>query len=57
MDYLIRAEDYAAERGDVIRFKNIYACFRLYYNIRESVWKTLNYLYSSSVADDLASYK
>lgn len=57
MDYLIRAEDYAAERGDVTRFKNIYACFRLYYNIRESVWKTLNYLYSSSVADDLASYK
>jgi len=51
MDFLIRAEQYAAERDDELWFKNLYTGFRQYNDVEDSVWKTLSYLYSNAVAD------
>lgn len=51
MNYLISAEQYCEARGDELWFKNLYTQFREFNNIRNSVWKTLNYLYDSNVAD------
>jgi hypothetical protein len=51
MDFLIRAERYAAARGDERQFSNLYEQFRQYNNVSDSVWKTLSYLYSNHVAD------
>ncbi len=51
MDFLKRAERYAEARGDEMWFKNIYAGFREYNGVTDSVWKTLSYLYSNEVAD------
>lgn len=51
LEYLIRAEQYARARGDELWFNNIYTGFRQYNSVTESVWKTLSYLYSNSVAD------
>ena len=53
MKYLIRAEKYAEERGDDQWFKNLYTGFRQYNDVEESVWKTLSYLYSNQVADNI----
>ena len=53
MDFLIRAEKYAEERGDDLWFKNLYTGFRQYNDVEESVWKTLSYLYSNQVADNI----
>jgi hypothetical protein len=51
MKFLIRAEKYAHARGDDREFKNLYACFREFNSVRESVWKTLSYLYGNYTAD------
>ena len=51
MDFLIRAEKYAMARGDEAWFKQYYNHFRQEYNVNDSVWKTLSYLYSDYVAD------
>lgn len=50
-DYLIRAERYVEARGDHQEFKNVYGRFREQYNITDSVWNTLSYMYSDHVAD------
>ena len=49
--YLERAERYCEARGDDMFFKNLYTSFREYNGVEDSVWKTLSYLYSNSVAD------
>ena len=51
MEYLKQAELYALERGDELWFKNLYTQFREFNNVKDSVWKTLSYLYSNEVAD------
>lgn len=51
MDFLHRAEQYAAARGDEMWFKNLYTQFRQYNNVNDSVWKTLSYLYNNYTAD------
>ena len=53
MEYLKRAEQYAEARGDEFWFKNLYTQFRDYNNVTDSIWKTLSYLYSNEVADQL----
>ncbi len=56
MDFLIRAEKYAEARGDESWFKYHYTRYREYYNVTESVWKTLDYLYGEDTADKLEKY-
>lgn len=51
MEFLKRAELYAEVRGDLSLFKNLYAGFRAYNGVEDSVWKTLSYLYSNESAD------
>lgn len=51
MDYLIRAEKYAAARGDESYFKYHYNRYREYNNVTDSVWKTLSHLYDDYTAD------
>ena len=53
MEYLKRAEQYAEARGDEFWFKNLYTQFRDFNNVTDSIWKTLSYLYSNEVADQL----
>jgi hypothetical protein len=53
MEYLKRAEQYAEAQGDEFWFKNLYTQFRDYNNVTDSIWKTLSYLYSNEVADQL----
>lgn len=51
MNYLRRAELYAEARGDELWFKHLYTGFREYNNVKDSVWKTLSYLYNNQTAD------
>ncbi len=53
MQFLIRAEEYALSQGDEMWFKNLYTGFRQYNDVADSVWKTLSYLYSNEVANQL----
>lgn len=53
MKYLIRAEKYAEDHGDDLLFKNLYAGFREYNGVTESVWRTLSYLYNNQIANQL----
>ena len=55
MSYLRRATDYCDQQGDGAWFRNLYTGFREYNDVRESVWKTLSYLYGNAVADQLES--
>ena len=57
MDFLKRAETYTEDRGDDVFFKWIYSNHREYNNVRDSVWKSLSYLYGNSVADMLEVQK
>ena len=50
MQYLIRAEKYAAVRGDEYFFKHWYTRYREYYNVEDSVWCALTWLYDEEVA-------
>lgn len=53
MKFLILAEKYAEAHGDEVEFKNLYAGFRQYNGVNDSVWKTLSYLYSNKTANEL----
>lgn len=53
MSYLRRATDYCDQRGDGDWFRNLYTGFREYNDVKDSVWKTLSYLYGNAVADQL----
>ena len=53
MDYLLRAQNYCLARGDDNWFANLYTGFREFNDIKDSVWKTLSYLYSNEIADKL----
>ena len=50
MQFLIRAEKYAAARGDENFFKHWYTRYREYYNVEDSVWCALTWLYDEDVA-------
>lgn len=50
IQFLKRAEDYAQARGDEMYFKNLYTGYREYNNVKDSVWKTLSYLYDNETA-------
>ena len=50
MDFLIRAERYAMARGDENYFKHWYTRYREWYNVEDSVWCALTWLYDEEVA-------
>ena len=50
MDYLLRAENYAVERGDEDWFKMYYTDYRKYYNVQDSIYRTLAWLYDEDTA-------
>ena len=50
MDFLIRAENYATERGDENWFKFYYTNYREWFNVEDSVWRTLTWLYDEDTA-------
>ena len=54
MDFLIRAEEFAKERGDEKRFAEQYAIYREKNSVRTSVWATLSVLYSNEIACKLS---
>jgi hypothetical protein len=54
MYYLKRAIEYAEKRGDEHWFSDVYTRLREHFNVRDSVWKTLAFLYTDEVADSLA---
>ena len=45
MAYLKRAEDYCAARGDSEWFKRFYGSYRKFYNVTDSVFCALSWLY------------
>jgi DNA-directed RNA polymerase delta subunit len=53
MDYLKRATKYAEDRGDELWFSDVYTRLREYFNVADSVWKALAFLYSDEVADQV----
>lgn len=55
MKYLKIAEQYAEKFGveDSYYFKKLYTGFREYNDVKDSVWKTLSYLYGNDTADML----
>jgi hypothetical protein len=53
VEFLQRAERYAEARGDDMFFKWVYSNHREYNDVTLSVWKTLSYLYSDEVADEI----
>lgn len=52
-EFLQRAERYVEEREHLEFFQWVYTNHREYYSIVDSVWKTLSYMYSNEVADQL----
>lgn len=53
MGFLKRAEDYASARGDGDWFKSYYTRYREYYNVSDSVWCALTWLYDEDTAQML----
>jgi len=53
MDYLKRATKYAEDRGDELWFSDVYTRLREHFNVADSVWKALAFLYSDDVADQV----
>jgi hypothetical protein len=53
MDFLKRAQDYAADRGDDDWFAERYTLYREWYNVSDSVWCALTWLYDETVAKQL----
>jgi hypothetical protein len=49
-NFLNRAEKYAESRGDENYFKHWYTRYREYYNIEDSVWRALTWLYDEDTA-------
>jgi len=52
-DFLRRAERYAEARGDDLWFKEVYTRYRERYGVTDATWRTLAYLYSDDVADEI----
>lgn len=52
-DFLARAENYCEARGDEQWFRKIYFDHREHYGVVDATWKTLAYLYSDEVADEI----
>ena len=50
MEFLLRAERYAEARGDGGLFKHYYSSYREWYNVEDSVWCALTWLYDEDVA-------
>jgi hypothetical protein len=50
MDFLKRAQDYAAKRGDENWFAERYTQYREWYNVQDSVWCALTWLYDEDTA-------
>ena len=57
MDYLKRATKYAEDRGDDLWFSEVYTRLREHFNVKDSVWKALAFLYTSEIADLLEQPK
>jgi len=53
MDYLKRAAKYAEDRGDEHWFSDVYTRLREHFNVHDSVWKALAFLYTDKVADQV----
>ena len=51
MEYLKRAEDYCAARGVSEWFKRFYESYRKFYNVTDSVFCALSWLYDEEVAE------
>ena len=50
MEYLKRAEDYCAARGESGLFKGFYSIFRQYCNVSDSIYRALTLLYDEDTA-------
>ena len=50
LEFLKRAEKYAEARGDELFFKEYYTKYREFYNVSDSVWCALTWLYDEDVA-------
>lgn len=50
LEFLKRAERYAEARGDEYYFKHWYNKYREYYNVSDSVWCALTWLYDEDTA-------
>jgi len=50
LEFLKRAERYAEARGDEKYFKHWYTKYREYYNVSDSVWCALTWLYDEDTA-------
>lgn len=55
-EFLKRAERYAEARGDGNWFKEVYTRYREYYDVSDSVWCALTWLYDEQVAKLLKYY-
>lgn len=51
MDFLIRAQRYTEARGDDNFFCHYYTMYREHFSVKESVRKTIAWLYDDDVAD------
>jgi hypothetical protein len=50
--FLIAAQEYAFERGDDDWFCEVYSNYRgMGFDVHDSTWMTLNYLYTAQVAN------
>ena len=56
MDYLKRAQDYTEARGDENWFNEYYTSYREFYNVADSVFCALSWLYDEDTAT-LLKYK
>ena len=56
MEYLKRAQDYCAARNDENWFAEVYTRYREFYNVSDSVWCALTWLYDEDTAK-LLKYK
>jgi hypothetical protein len=56
-EVLAVAEDYATLKGNYTTFNDMFIGFRGYYNIRESVRKTLYYMYGEDTCEMLIGEK
>lgn len=51
LEFLKRAERYAEARGDQNWFKEVYTRYREWYNVEDSVWCALTWLYNEDSAN------
>jgi len=53
MEFLDRAERYAAARGDLPEFRQRYNHYRYKESVRTSTWMSLDYLYGQDIANQV----